>query len=414
MKRYIALLALLILNVMITITHAQTSLVYAAVVDDNLFIFGLAEQPIQVTFNEFEPAFSSSSIMHARWNNDGSLLAFVQRNAARGDDGFFIVSHDIVVVNLATSVIYPLEVQVSPIFPISFLPDGRLMFAQEGGYVESSITSQIINVFAIVPDGESQPEQIGRFLFGVGCGGGSPFPTDAIYWEETGFGGNPLFIASTSVGIIHTPICSGQGISLLAPDGNSIPLNSDITRVKLSPDGNRLLGIAGDDLLIYDLMTQTEQRIDIQSVPDQVAWGPQGSNDVYYSVVTEGPTLRFDDAQAAIISGTVGFDLTEISTFGLNIRRYNVTSRDDVPIYGGFGSAIGRMQVTADGSQLIFSVVPNLNAWVDAILAGEFGTSATSTYLIERALLPVDIVALDLASGNSTVIGTGQQQFTLR
>lgn len=414
MKRYIALFALVLLSLTMTIANAQNPLVYAAVVDDNVFIYGLTDQPAQVTFNELNPAFTSSSVNQLAWNGDGSLLAFVQRSVS-SDGEFFIISHDIIVVNFTTNVIYGLNVQASPAFPISFLPDGRVMFAQEGGYPEGSTSSQIINVLAVAPDGEAQPEQIGSFLFGVGCGGGSSFPTDTLYWEEAGgFGGNGLFLASTSAGIIHTPICTGQGVSLLSPDGNSVALNAEITRAKLSQDGNRLVGIAGQDILVYDLMTQTEQRIDIESVPNQVAWGTSGSNDVYYSVITDGPMLRFEGDRLATFSAFIGYELAEIPTFGLNIRRYNLTSTDDTTVYGGFGSAIGRMKLTADGTQLIFSVIPNPNPWVDAIFAGELGTFETRNYANERALLPIEVVSLDIASGNSTVIGTGQQQFTLR
>lgn len=414
MKRYIALFALVMLSLTMTISNAQNPLVYAAVVDDNIFIYGLTDQPAQVTFNELNPSFTSSSVNQLAWNADGSLLAFVQRSVSSNGE-FFIISHDIVVVNFATSVIYALNVQASPTFPISFLPDGRLMFAQEGGYVEGSSTLQIINVLAIVPDGEAQPEQIGTFSFVYGCRDGSSFPTTTLYWEEAGgLGGNGLLLASTSAGIVHTPICTGQGVSLLSPDGNSIALNTEITRAKLSSDGNRLVGIAGQDILVYDLMTQTEQRIDIESVPNQVAWGAAGSNDVYYSVITEGPTLRFEGDRLAAFTTFIGYELTEIPTFGLNIRRRNLTSNDDTTVYGGFGSSIGRMKLTADGTQLIFSVIPNPNPWVDAALAGELGTSDTRNYANERVLLPVEIVSLDVASGNSTVIGTGQQQFTLR
>lgn len=414
MKRYIALFALLLLSLTMTIANAQNPLVYAAVVDDNVFIYGLTDQPAQVTFNELNPAFTSSSVNQLAWNGDGSLLAFVQRSVS-SDGEFFIISHDIVVVNFVTSVIYALNVQASPAFPISFLPDGRVMFAQEGGYVEGSSTLQIINVLAIMPDGEAEPEQIGTFSFVYGCRDGSSFPTTTLYWEEAGgLGGNGLFLASTSAGIIHTPICTGQGVSLLSPDGNSIVLNTEITRAKLSSDGNRLVGIAGQDILVYDLMTQTEQRIDIESVPNQVAWGAAGSNDVYYSVITDGPMLRFEGDRLAAFTTFIGYELTEIPTFGLNIRRRNLTSNDDTTVYGGFGSSIGRMKLTADGTQLIFSVIPNPNPWVDAALAGELGTSDTRNYANERALLPVDVVSLDVASGNLTVIGTGQQQFTLR
>lgn len=413
MKRYIALLMLLLLCMTVLTSHAQSSVVYAAIVDDNVFIYGLSDQPAQVTFNEPTPYLTSPSVSHLTWSADGSLLAFVQRTITT-DGAVFIISYDVVVVNFNTSVIYPLDVQATSLFPISFFPDGRLMFTQEAGYVEGSSSLQIINVFVIVPDGESLPEQIGTFAFGRGCGGGSSFLNDTLYWGEAGgLNGNGLFLANTSAGIIHTPICTGQGIALLSPDGNSIMLNNAITRPQLSPDGNRLVGIANEDILIYDLMTQTEQRIDIQSVPSQVAWGPQGSNDVYYSVITEGPRIRLEGDRLTAFSAFIGSELPEIPTFGLNIRRYNLTSTDDTTIYGGFGSAIGRMKVTADGTQLIFSVVPNPNAWVEAAVAGQLGTSDTRNYSNEIALLPIEVVALDLASGTSSVIGTGQQ-FSLR
>lgn len=407
------LLLLMLLTPLISLAQ-PAPLVYATVVDDNVFIYGLVDQPAQVTFNEPVAGLGGPSISHMVWSADAQKLAFIQR-AVTPDNEFFIISHDVTVVDFVTNVILTLGVQPSTTYPISFLPDGRLMFTQEAGYVEGSNNLQIINVFAVLPDGESQPEQIGSFSYGVGCGGGSSFPTDTLYWEEAGgFGGNPMLLASSSAGIIHSTDCSGNGVALLSPDGNSIPLVPSINRVKLSQDGNRLVGISGQDLLVYDLMTQTEQRIDIESVPDQVAWGAQGSGDIFYSVVTAGPTITLEGDRLATFTAFIGYELPEIQTYGLNIRKYNLTSTDDTTLYGGFGSGIGRMTLTKDGTQLIFSQVPNPNPWVDAVLAGQLGTFDTRNEINELSLLPVEVVSLDLASSNATVIGTNQRQVTIR
>jgi len=417
MKKQHAFGVILLLMMLVTpfISLAQPApLVYAAVVDDNVFIYGLIDQPAQVTFNEPVAGLGGRSISHLTWSADGQKLAFIQRTVTP-DNEFFIISHDVTVVDLATNVISTLGVQPSTVYPISFLPDGRLMFTQEGGYVEGSGSLQMINVFAVLPDGQSQPEQIGSFSYGVGCGGGSSFPTDTLYWEESGgFGGNPMLLVSSSAGIIHSTDCSGNGVAMLSPDGNSIPLVPSISRVKLSQDGNRLVGVSGQDLLVYDLMTQTEQRIDIESVPDQVAWGVQGTGDIFYSVVTSGPTITLEGDRLATFTAFIGYELTEIQTYGLNIRKYNMTSTDDTPVYGGFGSGIGRMMLTKDNTQLIFSQVPNPNPWIDAVLAGQLGTFDTRNEVNELSLLPVELVSLDLASGTTTVIGTNQRQVTIR
>ncbi|HRF97941.1 MAG TPA: hypothetical protein PLZ51_22190, partial [Aggregatilineales bacterium] len=298
MKKLRAFLGITLLIMIMTpyMGFAQPApFVYAAVVDDNVFIYGLTDQPAQITFNVPVPNLAGSSIYHMIWSADGQKLAFIQRTATPDTDGLFIISKDIVVVDLATNLILPLGVQASTVYPISFLPDGRVMFTQEGGYPEpqegSEVSSnlQIINVFAITPNGESQAEQIGSFTYGVGCGGGSSFPTDTLYWDEAGgFGGNAMLLASSYAGIIHSTDCSGNGVGVLSPDGNSVVIVPSITRAKLSSDGNRLVGISGTDLIVYDMTTSTEQVIDIESVPDQVAWGVNGSNDIFYSVITEG------------------------------------------------------------------------------------------------------------------------------
>jgi len=418
MKKLRVCLGMAILLMLMTpmMSFAQASpLVYATVVDDNVFIYGLTDQPAQVTFNEPVPNLGGSGISHMVWRADGQQLAFVQRTVTPDNEGFFIISHDIVVVDLSTNLIVSLGVQPSTVYPISFFSDGRVMFTQEGGYPEGRRNSQIMNVYAVAPTGEAQPEQVGSFIYGVGCGGGSSFPTDRLYWDETGgFGGNPLLLVSSSAGIIHSPDCTGSGVAMLSPDGNSISIVPNISRIKLSADGNRLLGISGEDLLVYDLMTSTEQRIDIESVPNQVAWGAVGSGDIFYSVITEGPMIRLEGDNLATFTAFIGAELTEIPTFGLNIRRYNLTSTDDVTLYGGFGSAIGRMTITRDGTQLIFSQIPNPNPWVDAVVAGELGTMETRNYVNELALVPVDIISLDLASQTSAVIGTNQRQVTIR
>lgn len=269
---------------------------------------------------------------------------------------------------------------LQPEFP-PVIHNGALHFARQNLDVQPEMgagggTSLGIDVLRVTtPD--TAPEVVATFEYVVGCGGGSPYPMDAVYSSEAGFMGNGLIFEVTPFGILHSTSCEGRGVAL-TDSGITQVLSGDFARGSLSPDGTQMAGVriiredAGfsTELVILDLTdgqllpTQT----DLQ--PDQVHWGADGA--IYFTTRAQSGTVDLDvtDADIAAFREATGQEIPVIPAYDAALYRYNIIPGTADPLWSAADAwAIGRLDSTP--SALYFSVIPGAEPWVEAVLAGD-------------------------------------------
>jgi hypothetical protein len=408
------------------LVHAQDvgtkAIPYAAIVDGKLTLFGVADAPVTVQ----TPA-SYQDFFNLAWSPDGSKLAFLQQN-----DQF----QTKLMVADNTGAVTPLDTaSLESGFPITFSPDGYIIYIGQGNSDEINQNQQYtVPVNRIRPEAGAVPEKIGQFASGVGCGGGSPIPADWQYWGETGFGGNILTLAWTPYGLLHSNSCAGGSLALLnlqtgedRPIGPQQALNQGSTdalgRVAVAPDGRRFAAVMTKyaepslirSLVLVDLETLTITDVATTGAPDQLAW--DAADTLFYSTRDERSNLieTLSAEQKQKLNGVLGYEMTDLPSYEVNIRQMNVQTGEDRLIYTADAYAIGRMVEMTGGKSLVFSQIPNLNAWVDAVASGKLDMTSQQSGNQQRAPVPVSLLELPLDSGqNPAVVQPNAQQATFR
>jgi dipeptidyl aminopeptidase/acylaminoacyl peptidase len=420
------LLAASLLMLLAGVAHAQdvsgASATYAAVVDGKLTLFGVAAAPVMVqTPANYRDFFSLA------WSPDGSKLAFLQQN-----DQF---QNKLLVTDLTGKVTELDAALLESGFPITFSPEGDILYIGQGD--NSAITQNqqyTVTVNRIRPEAGVAPEKIGEFASGVGCGGGSPIPADWQYWGETGFGGNALTLVWTPYGLLHSNACSGGSLALLnlqtgedKPVGPQQTLNQGVTdalgRVALAPDGKRFAAVKTQyaepvpirSLVLGDLETLTLIDMATTGAPDQLAWNVDDT--LFYSTRDQRDNLvsTLSAEQKQQLNTVLGYEMTDLPSYEVNVRQLNVKTGEDQLIYTADAYAIGRMFQPPGGKSLLFSQIPNLSAWVEAVASGKIDMTSAQSDAQQRATVPVSLLELPLGTGqNAAVVQPNAQQATFR
>ncbi|MBI5958098.1 MAG: hypothetical protein HY866_05150, partial [Chloroflexi bacterium] len=347
------------------------------------------------------------------WNADGSVLAFM------GFDAEYKAA--LAIFNRQDQTFTELIKPVESTLPVSFTADGQILFGVASGeFVETQGTGgAVINVMTVSPTPGAAPVMIGSYVLGVGCGGGSSIPADWRYWTESqgGPGVSNQILALTPFGLVHSQNCTGVGTALLDFATNTdTPLGNNLAWARVSPDGTRVAGISypnsyvelgGESLVTVDLATKTN--IPVVSAPgvSQVIWGSNTS--LIYSTRTDTgqifPASAEDQQKVGEAIGAM--TPSTLPLFAVTIQQLDLTTGIDTPLYAADAYAIGRMGVSADGTTLMFSQIPNLNAFVEAVVSGTL-TDPAQTVLVEANIM--DLAASDLLP---TTIGAGINQVTV-
>ncbi|MBE2266699.1 MAG: PD40 domain-containing protein, partial [Anaerolinea sp.] len=326
------------------------------------------------------PLQANRGVSSLAWSPDGTKIAYIF-----SDEEFGL---HIGVADVMTGESFELGSSGSPEagFPVSWTPDGDLLYAQSAFDQPTTDGSYSPNINRIAPEADAQPQTIASVPYGAGCGGGSPIPADWQYWIETGFGGSPLMLQWTDFGILFSAMCGGSGYGLLDPATgdfryvtpvtlvNGMPApDENISRAKLSPDGTTLVAIRTvyaepdpvESVVLVDLATGTLTDVETSEQPEQVAWSASG--DIYYAARTvSDPDLldNLTDAQRANIEA-MGTGFT-VASYLVNTYRVELASGNERLMFGGNFYTIGRM-VEAPDSSVWVSTVPNLEAWLEAV-----------------------------------------------
>jgi hypothetical protein len=422
--RIAAVLAILMLALVFGAAQAQEGLQLAAVQNGAPVLVALdgAAAPL--------PAPEGRGIASMAWSPDGQLLALVV-NDANYNPQLFVTGPGMAA---------PLALEVGPLeagFGVTFTPDGQIIYAAQGVFPADFSTPPTVELRQIAPEAGAQPVTLGQFSHVVGCGGGSPIPADWQLWGESGFGGSYLTLQWTPLGIVHSTACSGGSASILdlatgedrplGPtfDQQNMPGNGPISRLAISPDGTRAAAVritfgeaqATTSLVLIDLATGDLTDVPTAEQPDQLAWS--GNDAIYYSTraVSRNIVAGLDGKDRAALATAMGYvtpgDLTELNAFTTGLRRLDLASNADDALLALDAYAIGRMREADDGT-LVFSIIPNLDAWAQAIVSGEYDPAADMSGDQARALVPVTLYQLPADAAQAQLIGAGLAGFELR
>lgn len=385
---------------------------FVGVLNGQLQIFsGDAPIPVNVPTNR--------GIISTAWSPDSSKLAVLYY-----DENY---QSRVMVSDPAAGGVFTLETgTLEAGFPISFTPEGEILYVQQTTNQVNPDGTYHINLNTIAPVAGAQPETIGSVVQGVGCGGGSILPADWRYGDESGFSGNYLTLEWTLYGILHSTSCGGSTTSLFDPaTGEDTPLpgtNSEdpvsVGRLKVSPDGETVAAVRSayeepaivNSLLLISLATGELTEVATAAQPDQLAWATDGT--IFYSTRTPNGNLMetFSAEQKAAIIEAMGFDPGEIMTYNVSVHQLNPATGDDVEIYSSEAYAVGRMEASADGKYLFLTQVSNLDNWLLGLSDGSINLVDDVDGSQQRASVPVSLVQIPLTTEDAPqVIGDWSQ-----
>ena len=376
------------------------------------------------------PAPPGRDVFNMAWSDDGQLLAMVVYDEDYGARLFVTGPGAEQVIELPTGA---LEAG----FGVAFTPEGNILYAAEGQFPADFSGPPTVEIRQIAPDASATPITLGQFEHVVGCGGGSPIPADWQVWSESGFGGSYLTLQWTPLGIVHSTSCSGGSSSILDPvTGEDRPLGptfdqSDmtsagpITRLVVSPDGTKAAGVrfryegnqAISSLVLIDLASGEVTDVATAGQPDQLLWGRDGT--IYYSTRTPSRDVsaNLSDKDRALLSQSLGYmdpaEMTELTAYTVDIHRFAPFMGGDDLFLTLDAYAVGRMQQAADGT-LVFSVIPNLDAWAQAIVSGQLELAADTNGDLQRALVPISVYMHVPGESAPALVGVNLEQFELR
>lgn len=308
-------------------------------------------------------------------------------------------------------------------FGAAFSDDGQILFPRDAANNQGP--DYFVELYQIAPQAGAQETMIARYPIIVGCGGGSTIPADWRVWNESGFGSYSI-LQQTPYGLVTSTACAGGSTGLLdLASGQVTPLGDGLSRAVISADESLMAAVKrGYDvaanqptgvLALVDLATREVRELPTAKLPDQLAWGLPGTGDLFYSVIETGPEMALTDDQWRAFNDAIGIiePQLRLNERLISIRRYNVNTGEDVEVYSGAGYAIGRMAFVEDGGRLLFSTIPNLTEWVNAILDGTIDPFSADWEVAEQKqldLVPVSVHALDLATGAVDLVGVDYNQ----
>ena len=320
-----------------------------------------------VTEFPFRDADQQYSLL--RWSPDGTRLAFVDARSST--------------LYVARSGESPAPVArgLAPLMPPAWSPDGdELAYAVPTDIIvvdEGAPQRRVVQVQAIPATGGAL-RYAGEFAFGEGCGGGTSDPAQVAYEAEAGYGGAGLALIWTPDGFVHTPNCTGYGLTLTGFDADERWTLPDVSRIALAPDGARVAAITGGPsapvgLAIIDLVggeiTGLLAGPTAPTLPDQLTWAADGS--ALILAARERGTSLAADADSAL--GAELFPSWPVEAARFTASVWRIPTAGDPPqrlavMPDEYG--IGALAAAPDGETLIFSLIGSSAPMIEQLNAG--------------------------------------------
>jgi hypothetical protein len=401
------MLALALLLALPAFAQEATVPPLASVQNNAVWLYGLSDQPQQITDG------TARDLSNLVWSSDGMYLAFIAR-----DENY---NPNLMLYDRANGSLIQVASDIADGFPVQFTSDSsQLFFVKDDPNTPPGPDYRMdFFTYDLVPG--ATPVQAGSFKFGVGCGGGSPFPQGWRFTAETGgLGGFHLVLDVTPFGLVHSMDCGGSQTALLNLQTGEDTSLGRLNRAAVSADRTKVAGITdltGDRtqerLVVVDLQTLTSSQLETVETPDQVAWAATGSTELFYSArrVTDR-TMSIDAAGLQRIMSVLG-ENTPVNLWEISIHRFDLATNTDTELYRTDAYAVGRMIPTPNDQDLIFSQVPNAEDWFRAIAAGTLDMSAPDWDRQSLNLVQVQLFTLPVGGGEARLIGTDLNQVAL-
>ncbi len=357
------------------------------------------------------PVEGYDNIGELRWSPDGQRLLFVA----------FDQNHNatLLLTNMFGDVPRTVASPIAIGFPATFADASTVLYARDHASAPEASGDWLIDIFRTGLTEGAEPELVGSFASQIGCGGGSPYPADWQYELESGFVGNPLILAQTPVGIVHSASCAGEKTALLdTTTGEDQPIGFSLARVSVSPDGTKLVGIeiaqgTADGqpqrtLVTVDLATLTETTVTTAAMPDQVTWSADGSALFYSSREATGKVALTAAEQQAFAQAT--FIDTGVDRYSATLHRIDLPSGQETTLAQLDAFIIGRLSAAPDGKSLYFSTVANMDGWAKGIANHTIDLAEMAQ---QTAAVPVTLYQIDLSGGQPVMLADTLQSFTL-
>jgi hypothetical protein len=352
------------------------------------------------------------------WSPNAQYLAIVQES--RTED-FSSQYTSLLIADMASLQVFELVPNIYADLPVTFAEVGGQIAAvyalSRGTYSQNSEfpSAEDIAVYAQVPQVGSTPSEIVELDYGLGCGGGSPFPGDWVYTAEAGFGGARGVLVASRIGLIYSHHCSNYGIQVVNLEtGEERELGDNLGDMVFSPDGNLAAAVqfqydeatnqVRHPLMVMNLLTGAMVQVPTTGEADQLVW--VSPSQLVYSTYTPGTSLyplppdraqQLADLGYRQVAALGGFPLDSVALY-----LYNAGDGSNILLYTAPAYRIGRLQT---GQSLLFSQIPNAEAWLGALLAGADPYSETAA----RDYFPLAIFEMSLSDFSTTQIGTGWQ-----
>lgn len=330
----------------------------------------------------------SLAFSNLRWSQDGQWLLY-SRNDTGVIPAIYRSSRGGDVERVSETGYY---------LPADFATDGSaILYA--GATQDSPINvtdqgpEQEVTLYRQPMDLSTAPEVIGQIGFGVGCGGGSPFPMDSLYNSEAGFGGRGLTFFVVDAGIVYSANCAGVGLALFDPNtGETTMLGSTLSRAVLSPGRDRIAAVDNSTggVVILNPIGGIQMTLSTGRPVDQLAWG---SNDtLYYSSRQLLPEpLPLSEAEATAVTGTLGLAPDSIPQYQASVMQLNLSGSESL-LFEQHAWAVGKL--FASGGAVYFSLISNGEAWVEALANGNIDPLSPDSFTQARQSVPVTLMGI--------------------
>lgn len=337
---------------------------------------------------------------HLKWRDDGQYLLFYSGNNqvnlydAVNDQTVLLHAH-------------------STIFPADFIHHQAVIYgANPQPTTSHNAPAMSVTIYNHPLGGAAQA--IGSIDVLVGCAGTFAFPMDAIYNNETGFGGRSLVFAYSDYGLIYSTSCDGVGVGLLnLTTQQTEVLGGSLTRATLSPDRTRLATFdeASGVLQVIHLGDRAVQTIPITHAPDQIAWNADGTALFYSARHFIGDPLPLSADEEATLITKLGLPRDAIPQYQVSLRRVDLLGNETL-LFQEPAWAIGGLNGHTRG--VYFNLISNGESWVEALTNGTVDPLSGDSFMQAWHSVQISTLLIPEHGGSASLLINDAYQVTLR